>query len=118
MIDLDNQRGEHLFVLRQVEHCRGGRLAEALMGKATDPTLKPNCVGGLLEYLVKHHAGIANRWVKTFVTTPVRAEGRDRALALEAATALALYACDGGRDMIWPAVQQDPQWGEEWVAAV
>ena len=114
----DNDKHGRLFQLRLVESCWDERLARALLAKAADGSLKPECLGDLLAKLLEHGAPGVQAFAGTLVGMPPPVEELSRRKAVEAATALWSCAQDRGWSRLWPAFNADPEFGKEVMAKV
>ena len=118
LIDRENLELGRLCMLRRVALCWDQRLSQALLAKAKDDALKPECLGDLLADLVKHQCSDAQQFAESLVGNPPPTEDLPRRKAVEAATALWSCAQDCGWSKLWPAFQADPEFGKEVLTKV
>jgi len=118
MIDKENEEGENIFITRKLEYCWDDRLANALLNKAKDEKLKPECMGCLLGDLLDHQVREARGFAESLLRLPPPSGGDSRSRALVAARVLITQAEDAGWSVVWPAMQQDAEFGEELISAV
>jgi predicted NACHT family NTPase len=118
MIDKENEEGDHIFITRKVEYCWDDRLANALLNKAKDEKLKPECMGCLLGDLLDHQVREARGFAESLLPLPPPSGGDSRPRALVAARVLMTHAEDVGWSAVWPAIQQDAEFGQEVISAV
>ncbi|MBI4319905.1 MAG: hypothetical protein HY675_15560 [Chloroflexi bacterium] len=117
-IDKENAALDHIFITRKVESCWDGRLASAILNKAKDSRLKPECMRSLLATLLDHNCAGAKSWAESLIALPLPAEGDARSRALVAARVLATSPASDGWPVVWRALQQEPAFGREVTLAV
>ncbi|MFQ5752061.1 MAG: NACHT domain-containing protein, partial [bacterium] len=113
LIDKENNKYDSLFIVRKMEHCWDDQLSKVLLDKVKDNSLKPSSFQDLLSDLIKHKSPQANEYAKSLLRTPIPTEHSDREKTVGSALALLTYAEDAGWDAIWPAIQNDKQFGLE-----
>ncbi len=118
LIDKENRDHDYIFVTRKVEHCWDDRLADALLIKAKDEKLKPKCMGCLLSDLLDHKVDEARVFAESLISLPHPSSGEGRSRAIVAAGVLIAHAEDAGWSTVWPAIQQDVEFGQEVIATV
>ncbi len=118
LIDKEDREHGYIFITRQVGGCWDDRLAEALLAKAKDETLKPESMGSLLGDLLAHGVGEARAFAESFVPLPPPCGGAQRARAIVAARMLMTHADDAGWPVVWPAIQQETEFGRELISGV
>jgi hypothetical protein len=103
---------DYIKVTRGIDDFWDEHLASAIFEKIQDKTLKPQRFRDLLEHLLKHRFNQAEAFAKTLLSSiPTEDEAKERSIA---ATCLLLrYTHDAGWPAIWPAFQQDNQFGKE-----
>jgi predicted NACHT family NTPase len=111
MIDKENHEGDDLSVLRSIGTCWDDRLADALLDKAKDPALKPDCLGDILDVVIAHGLAAARRLAESLVQSATSADADARARAVTAARVLMTRADDAGWPVVWPTIQQDTAFG-------
>lgn len=119
---LEQQNREHgsIFIpsALESESCWDSSLENALLAKAQSGTLKPQCVGQLLEILLHRGVKEARTFAESLVPLPPPSDGEERLLAIFAARALMFHGGDAGWSAVWPAIQQDPEFGRTLADAV
>ena len=118
LIDAENKGDEHIFITRKVENCWDHQLANALLEKAQDPELKPECMGYLLRDLLDHGFDPARDFAEQMIPSPPPTDSGPRSRALVSARALLERTEDAGWATVWPAVQQDAEFGRTLVLSV
>ena len=115
MILIDKENKEHSFIaiIPKIDHCWDKRLEDALIAKAKDKKLKPECMGGLLETLIERKSKEGKSFAESLVRLPLPRCGEDRSRAIIAGRALMKYSEDVGWSTVWPAIQQDTDFGRE-----
>lgn len=118
LIDEDNKQGEHLFNLSKVSRCWDAQLKQVLLDKLRDKKLKPQCVAGLLEELLKYQASGAYEFALTLIPIRMSKRGKARQKAISAARLLVYYSKDAGWPVLWPALLRDTGFGREVISAL
>jgi len=117
IIDRENKELSGVYITRLVEDCWDDRLANAVLIKAKDKKLKPECMGTLLADLLDHNVQEARTFAGSLVPCPPPSGGAERATAIVAARVLVNHAEDAGWSVVWPAIQQDAEFGREVISA-
>lgn len=112
LIDGANEKDKHFWLERKFDDCWDERLAQALLAKAQDTTLKPGCVDQLLSELLKHVTPGAQAYAESLVTMPL-IDGVARERAVVAARQLMSHAPDAGWSVVWGTMQDDAEFGRE-----
>jgi len=118
MIDKQNEEHDHIFITRKVECCWDDRLADALLKKAKDEKLKPECMGSLLGDLLDHDVDEAKVFAELLVPLPLPSSEDTRNRAIAAARVLMIHADDAGWSVVGPAIREDTEFGREVISAV
>lgn len=118
LIDKDNMEHGQIYITRRVKGCWDGCLVNALSIKAKDEKLKPESMGSLLSELLDHKVYEARKFAESLVPSPPPSAGDERSKAIVAARVLMVGAEDSGWSVVWPAVQQDTEFGREVISAV
>ncbi len=111
MIDKENKDYGRVYITQKVTGCWDDRLAKALLIKVKDTNLKPECVGCLLGDLLTHQVKEAKAFAESLVSLPSIISEVERPKAIVAARELMLRAEDAGWSVVWPAIQQDVEFG-------
>lgn len=112
LIDISNEKDEHLWLDRNFDGCWDERFARSLLTKVQDPALKPRLVSQLLRELLKRQAPGAQAFAESLVTALDKdVDARQRAVA--AARHLMAYAPDASWPVVWPAIRRDETFGRE-----
>lgn len=118
LIDKEDEERGQISITRKVEGCWDDRLANALLVKAKDNNLKPESVGNLLGDLLDHEVDGARVFAESLVTLPPPSDGDWRSRAIVGAQMLIAHTRDAGWTIVWPAIQQDAEFGREVIEAV
>jgi hypothetical protein len=105
-------------LLRSVEGVWDPVLAEALLAKAGDGTLAPECSGSLLSILLIHRLEAAKVQAEALLALPLPTDDRQRQRALAAALALVRFADDAGWSAVWSAIESDHEFGTRLIASL
>ncbi len=113
-----NCTSSYWTLLRSVEEVWNAALVDALLAKASERTLAPECSGSLLGILLVHYVEAAKEYASTLLTLPLPADDRERQYTLAAALALVRFADDAGWSAVWPAIKSDHQFGRQLIASL
>ena len=118
MVDQENKEHDHIYITRKILGCWDKHIADALLAKARETELKPKCMGCLLGTLLEHEHEEAKEFTQSLVTLPLPKIENTRRRAVVAATVLLCHAKNAGWPVVWPAIQQDLEFGKEVVFEV
>lgn len=118
LIDKENKDHGHIFIINKIEHCLDELLAKALLLKAKDTEMKPACMGNLLRDLLEYNFYEAKAFAESLITSPLSTIAQERLRAVIAASVLMKHADDAGWSVVWPAIQQAPDFGREVLSEV
>jgi hypothetical protein len=119
LIDKDNRERDQLFHAQELsECCWDARIARMLLTKLHEGNLKPALLETLLTALLAHGCAEARAYAGSLIALPAPLDGEQRTRAVAAAAALFCHAQDGGWAAVWPAVEQDSDFGREVVMQV
>jgi predicted NACHT family NTPase len=110
----DNEEGP-LWIMNRVRECWDEHLANAILLKAQDESLKPENMATLLAELIDHNAAEALAYAGSLVTSPLPPDEAARRRALNAAFVLLTHAPDGGWPVVRAAMQEDRELGSQLV---
>ena len=110
LIDYEGDKGS-VFVTRSLERCLDNRLADVVLDKVKDPALKPAAFGVLLDELLGYGMEEARRFAEELVATGAQGDEEHMHRAATAARALFYGTRDSGWDLLWPAMQEDSEFG-------
>jgi hypothetical protein len=118
LIDKDNEQHDDIFITSRFKKCWDKYLKSVLLQKAKDESLKPKCMGQLLEELVEHKLDEAREYLQSLVSFPLPLEEDKRERVIIASTVLFNYATPSSWSVVWAAIQQDPDFGRELIESV
>ena len=118
LIDQENNAPGDIYILARVEGCWDDHLKNALLEKVKDETLKPESIGRLLSTLLIHKSVEAETFAGSLIPVPLPTSEVEHSKAIVVAQALMTRAEDAGWSIVWPAIQQDTEFGKEVVTAV
>lgn len=114
LIDKDNQGPQsYLFVLSRLKVCWDDHLGAVLLEKATDKSLKPECMGQLLSELLAHDTKGAREFAASVAALPITKSKDNRARAIQAASALLAHTEDAAWSVVWPLIKAKWKFGRE-----
>ena len=120
IILIEKQNREHDFVEinRLIKNCWDEKLGKAILDKVQDKELTDKSLGDLLENLLRYGFIEAKAFAESLITSPLPSSCEERAKAVAAACALMLNADDAGWSVVWPAIQQDTEFGREVIEKI
>jgi len=118
IIDKENEEHNHIFVIQKVKNCWDERLANAILIKAKDKNMKPDCMGYLLSDLLENKVSEAKAFAESLVSLEQLISENERSRAVVAARMLMNHAEDCGWEVVWPIIQKDTEFGKEVISAV
>jgi len=118
MIDRENREYGSISITRKVEHCWDDRLANALLIKAKDKKLRPECMDSLLSDLLDHNIDEARVFAESLVPFPPPSRGKGRSRAIVAARVLMAHAQGAGWSTVWPVIERDTEFGREVITTL
>lgn len=118
MIDKENKEHDRVYITRKVECCWDTRLANALLVKIKDENLKPESMGCLLGDLLGHGVTEAKTFAESLISLTATSSEIERFKAIVAARELMLRAEDAGWSAVWPAIQQDIEFGRKVIESL
>ena len=113
LIDSENKDSNYIFATRQFKKCWDERLMSVVLERAKDSSIKPSCMGNLLEELLKRNYPPAKDYVKSLITYPLPSTEEARKRAIIAAQVLMKNATSDLWSVFWSILQQDNSFGRE-----
>ncbi len=113
LIDQESQEHDYLPVINRLDKCWDEKLKLTLLEKAKDSTLKPKCIGQLLEELLNQGLTEAIDFAKSLISFPLPLTGDEREKALIAARVMVENSDPSSWSFIWKLIQQDQSFGRE-----
>ncbi|WP_156090437.1 NACHT domain-containing protein [Planktothrix paucivesiculata] len=112
---INNENAEYFSTnfVSAFKECWNRNLTNALLNKLEDKNLKPRCMGHLLEELLLQKSSVAINFTRALIPSPPPSSEKDRFKAIQAASLLMTHTKEAGWSVVWPAIQQDSQFGEE-----
>jgi len=118
LIDKENSEVGHVSVTRKVESCWDKQVADALLEKVRDMSLKAESTRLLLVALIDHGGQEAESFAKSLISLPLSPVENERSRIVLAAGVLIMHAKDAGWSTVWPAMQRDADLAREVVTIV
>ena len=88
-------------------------LQDALLRKVKDGSLKPSCFQGLLSCLLKAKNQEAKSYAKSLLSLSLSSDSDSLKRAKASALALLTQAEDAGWDVVWDAIREETDFGED-----
>lgn len=118
LIDRENEEHGCSSIIQKVKHCLDERLTNAILIKANDKKMKPDCMGSLLKVLLENKNEAAEKFAESLVSLEQLANKDSRLRAVVAAKVLMNNAVDCGWEVVWPTIQKDIEFGKEVISAL
>ncbi|AOY79207.2 hypothetical protein BJP36_04040 [Moorena producens JHB] len=122
LIDQENQQFDSISRIRIFKKCWDKHLSDFILDKAKNKSIKPNCMGDLLEELIKHSSNESKEKAREYLQTlsslplPLNKDERDRVII--ALTFLFDYQTTDSWSSIWSILEQEPNLGRELIESV
>ncbi|MEH2275533.1 MAG: hypothetical protein V7K40_12290 [Nostoc sp.] len=118
IINKENEEHSSIFILNKFEKCWDERFKTVLIKKVKDAAIKPECMGQLLEELLKRESIGAREFAKSLVSIPLPLEEEAHQKAVIAGRVLVECAEPTSWAVIWSAIHQNTDFGREVIEAV
>jgi hypothetical protein len=118
LIDGENERNGHLFVVKEVDICWNERLGSALLEKSRNSALRPQILGGILELLFERDFPGARESAESRIQAGASGSKSEQDQAVTAAQVLMRYGADAGWAKIWPIIKEKKLIGRKIVESV
>ncbi|WP_448271261.1 CHAT domain-containing protein [Nostoc sp. DSM 114160] len=118
IINKENEEHSYIFILNKFEKCWDEPFKAVLLEKARDTVIKPQCMGQLLEELLKRESIGAREFAKSLVSIPLPLEEEAHQKAVVAGRVLVECAEPTSWAVIWSAIHQNTDFGREVFEAV
>lgn len=118
---MHERNGVHrqIQIIRYVSSFKDANLTQTLLSQLKDVNLTTESVKALLEELLQHGSQEAKKFAESLVTSILFNSSKEvRAKAVNAACALMLHTEDAGWPIVWPVIQQDPEFGQQVLESV
>ncbi|MEH2314514.1 MAG: CHAT domain-containing protein [Nostoc sp.] len=113
IINKENEEHSSIFILNKFDKCWDERFKAVLIEKVKDAAIKPECIGQLLEELLKRESIGAREFTQSLVSIPLPLEEEAHQKAIVAGKVLVECAEPISWAVIWSAIQQDTDFGRE-----
>ncbi len=118
IINKENEEHGYIFILNKFEKYWDEPFKAVLLEKAKDATIKPECIGQLLEELLKRESIGAREFAKSLVSIPLPLEEEAHQKAVVAGRVLVECTEPTSWAVIWSAIHQNTNFGREVFEAV
>ena len=118
LVDGENERGGHLFVTEEVEICWDEQSGAALLEKSKNPTLRPQILASILEWMLKHNFPGARESAESRVEAGLSGTEVEQGQAAVSAQVILRCASDAGWAKLWPVIQGNNPLGRAIVESV
>jgi len=107
IIDKENGENSYICILNKFDTCWDNRLKTAILDKAKQASIKPECMRQLLRELLKHKSVEARDFAQSLVSVIPDSTEDTYQKAVAAATVLVEYAEPISWKVVWLAIQQN-----------
>jgi predicted NACHT family NTPase len=118
LIEQENRQYDYISVIHRFEKCWDQRLKDALLKKVKTSSLKPKCIGQLLEELLKHESLEARVFTISLISYPLSSIEQENEKTLIASRILVENSDPSSWVSIWMLIQQDVSFGRKIFEAV
>ncbi|NEO70020.1 hypothetical protein [Moorena sp. SIO3H5] len=122
LIDKENEQSDYIFIIRLFGKCWDDDLSDFILEKAQNKSLKPKCMGHLLEYILKHGSNEAKEkaieYLQTLISLPLPLNKDERDRVMIALKVLFDYPTPDSWSSIWSILEQEPNLGRELIESV
>jgi len=118
IIDRENKEFGKIFILSKFEDCWDTRLANFIIYKVKDQSLKLTGFVDLLKPLLEHNIKEIRSFTDSYIISPPPTFGEDRTMAIALSCILMSYSLDAGWSKIWPAFRSDYKFGKDVILAI
>ncbi|MEM7759293.1 MAG: hypothetical protein AAF298_14385 [Cyanobacteria bacterium P01_A01_bin.40] len=113
LINSANKDSDYIFATRQFKKCWDERLMSFILNQARNSSLKPSCMGNLLEEVLERNYTPAKNYIKSLIIYPLPLIEKERKRAIIAAQVLMKNATSDLWSVFWSTLQQDKTFGRE-----
>ena len=117
IIDDEDKRDDHIFVLARMRACWDERLAAFLLSKAKDPRRSLGGLSAIMDTLLAQDMAEAKEYAESHLTLPLWETEEARSIALAMGLLLMSHAQNASWPLIWPLMMQDVEFGRKLVEA-
>lgn len=118
IIDQENKEFGRIFILSKFEDCWDTRLANFIIFKVKDQSLKLTCLVDLLRPLLEHNIKEIRSFTDSYIISPPPTFGEDRIMAITISCILMSYSLDAGWSKIWPAFRSNYEFGKDVILTI
>ncbi|MEH1907262.1 NACHT domain-containing protein [Nostoc sp.] len=118
LINQENEAYSSVFIISELETIWDSTIADFILEAVKIKNLKPNSLECLLSQLLKHHVAKAKIFAESLIPLPLPTNKEERAKAIMSAKALIKYSENAGWATVWPAIQEDSQFGVELIEQI
>lgn len=113
VINRENQKDAYISVIHRLKKCWDKDLGQILLERATDPSLKPKCMGQLLEELLKQEVNEARKLVQSLISVPLSSIDEERERTLVATNVLIVNSEPLSWEFLWSLIKKNSSFGQE-----
>jgi hypothetical protein len=118
LVDKEITTGERIHTATELNTIWDNRIADLLLEYAKSNETKPKSMGSLLSILFAHDNTKARSFSESLLPLPPPQTNPERDRAIVAAQTLLLDTHDAGWETVWPAIQQDEDFGKQVILGI
>ncbi len=118
LVDAENKQSGSIYINKLARNCWDIELMQVILEKVQSPELTAASFGSLLEDLLIYNQPEAKAFAESIIAFPLPASEQEREKVITAARSLIMYSDDAGWPIIWPVIQQDPEFGRAVLESV
>ena len=118
LMDKENTEDGQIRITRYIRSCWDNDLAQYILNKLSDATLTAKSIEVLLEDLLQYRSQEAKVFAESLITSSHSTTAEAREKAVVAACALILHTEDAGWETVWPAIQNNHEFGQQVLKSV
>ena len=118
IINKENKEFDRIYIVSKFENCWDTRLANFLVYKAKDQSLKLTCLLDILRPLLEHNIKEIRSFTDSYIISPPQPFGEERTKAIAISSILVSHAQDAGWSIVWPAFRHDYKFGQDVILTI
>jgi hypothetical protein len=118
LVDAENEQDGFLIIAKEMGICWDQGLGAALAEKANSPTLKPQILSVILEFLLQREHPGSREVVESLIENRVSGSKEQKSQSVAAAGALIKCTQDAGWATIWPLLKRQKSLGRQIIESL
>jgi len=118
IINKENKKFDKIYIISKFENCWDTRLANFLVYKAKDQSLKLTCLLDILRPILEHNIEEIRSFTDSYIISLPQLFGEERTKAIAISSILMSHAQDAGWSAVWPAFRHDHKFGQDVILTI